>query len=61
VQNIAKYNSIYTLVRQPAKHKSTNGNHNSNNGDQYSFKCNQNLFTHVIQMLNKSQVLDKRS
>jgi len=54
----AKYNSVHILVRQLAKHKSTKANHNSNIGDQYSFKCNQNLFTQAIQMLKRSQVLD---
>jgi len=43
VQNIAKYNSIHIEHTQPANHTSPNGNHNSNIGDQYSFKCNQNL------------------
>ena len=43
MQNIPKYNWIHIEHTQPANHTSPNANHNFTIGEQYSFKCNQNL------------------
>jgi len=43
VENKPTYNWIHIEHTQPANHTSPNSNHNSTIGDQYSFKCNQNV------------------